>query len=267
MENAQNGKNDIVKDIVSSYGNNFETIKELIPSDQASPKIYLTLVTEQILGRDRNGKLRPIEDSMLLLYHAKKTGLDPLSKQIYGVYRWDSKLGREKMAIQVGIDGFRAIAERTSRYAGSDDIKFEEQAPIAKTAENATQTNTASSKPLKATATVYKINDITGERMPITATARWSEYVQTTKDGSPSGMWSKMPYLMLGKCAEALALRKAFPQELSGLYVAEEMNQADNKIELGLPDKKDATEKKSCPQGESEKTLDNKFKKNDNQDK
>lgn len=74
---------------------------------------------------------------------------------------------------------------------------------------------------IKATAYVLKL--VAGEWREIGATAFLSEYMQTKKDGSPTAMWKKMPHLMLGKCAESLALRKAFPAELSGIYTADEI--------------------------------------------
>jgi phage recombination protein Bet len=151
------------------------------------------------------------EDELkLFLLVARRTGLDPFMKQVYFIKRWDSRTGQEMGTIQVGIDGLRAIAEKTGEYAGSDDIEFDEK-PGAK---NPTFLS-------KATSTVYRI--VQGQRVGFTATARWSEYYPGDKQGF---MWRKMPYAMLGKCAEALALRKAFPQNMSSLYVHEEMDQA-----------------------------------------
>jgi len=149
----------------------------------------------------------------LFLYVAKKTGLDPLTRQIHFVKRkvWDKTLNsyREQMTIQTGIDGFRTVAERSHSLAGIDDAVYDSE---------------DEAQPKKATVTVYRL--VQNQRVGFTATARWTEYAQTTKEG-PTFMWKKMPYLMLAKCAEALALRKAFPQDLSGIYTDDEMQQAD----------------------------------------
>jgi phage recombination protein Bet len=152
------------------------------------------------------------DDELALFLHAcKRTGLDPFMKQIHAIKRYSAAEGRETMAIQTGIDGYRLVAERTGKYAGSDEPLFEEN---------------GSGHPVKATVTVWKI--VEGQRFPFTASARWDEYVQKKKDGAVTSFWQRMPYGQLGKCAESLALRKAFPAELSGVYTHEEMMQADD---------------------------------------
>lgn len=142
----------------------------------------------------------------LFLHACKRTGLDPLMKQIYAIKRKDRASGEDVMAIQTGIDGYRLIADRTGQYAGSDE-------PAYVVADDGW--------PDMASVVVYKM--VGGVRCPFGASARWKEYNQ---ESGP--MWKRMPFLMLGKCAEALALRKAFPAELSGVYTHEEMMQADN---------------------------------------
>jgi len=136
----------------------------------------------------------------LFLYQCQRTGLDPLSRQIHFVKR------AGQGAIQTGIDGYRVIAQRTGEYAGNDDPEY---------------TGSDNAHPDAAKARVWRI--VAGHRVSFEATARWSEYYPGEKQAF---MWRKMPFLMLGKCAEALALRKAFPAELSGLYTHEEMAQA-----------------------------------------
>lgn len=185
--------------------------KSLIPQSELDAKRgqwYLKTVRDQLLGSDK-----PLIDLEYFLFQAKQRGLDPLKRQIYAIYYWDRNLGREKMTVVVGIDGFRVLAERTGLYGGSSDATYE----IG-----------ADGLPVKATITVYKINQINGSLMPTSASAYWSEYVKTDKTGKPSSMWAKMPFVMISKVAEALALRKCFPDALSGLYTDDEMQQATN---------------------------------------
>lgn len=160
------------------------------------------------LGLDKAGD----PDLAVFFHTCVRTGLDPFRKQIYMIGRWDSRAQRERYTIQTGIDGYRVIANRTGVYAGSDE----------------TWQNGSDGRPIAATVTVRKI--VAGVPFDFAATAHWDEYVQTTKDGKPAGLWAKMPHRMLAKCAEALALRKAFPEDLAGIYTDEEMSQADTRL-------------------------------------
>lgn len=172
---------------------------EMVKIDFSQDQI--NLIRSQIAPKATDDELK------LFIYQAKRTGLDPLARQIYAIHRKQN--GVDKMTIQTSIDGFRVIAERSGDYAGQDEPEFDEDV----------------TGPLKATVKVYRFRgDI--RYCASVGVAYWSEYVPMY-NGNPSGLWAKMPHTMLAKVAEALALRKAYPQDLSGLYTAEEMNQAD----------------------------------------
>lgn len=222
-------------------GTSLKNIIAKFAPEGIDPQTYYTLISTQIMGTDARGNARPVEDMLFFLQTAKKLGLDPSLRQIYPVYRWDSRLGRERMIIQTGIDGFRLVAQRSKEYGGQDDSQYRVEEiynPITGESE----------KQLVATVTVYKI--VGNTRMPVPASARWNEYAQKAKNKQGEeyyiGMWSSMPYNQLAKCAEALALRKAFPQDLSGVYVAEEMDRERGDIKnLDLPTPKSIADKKA----------------------
>ncbi|MDN6374286.1 MAG: recombinase RecT [Brevibacterium aurantiacum] len=153
-------------------------------------------------------------DLAVFFHQSQRTGLDPFAKQIYMIER------KGKQTIQTGIDGFRLIARRTidrtkegfgyrpTLWCGRDgqwrDVWLEQEPPAA-----------------------AKVGGVRGGQ-EFDAIALFDSYAGKKYDGNLNAMWSTQGAHMIAKCAEALALRKAFPQDLSGLYTSDEMAQADN---------------------------------------
>jgi phage recombination protein Bet len=166
-----------------------------------------------------DNQVAPAELSAFL-HLCQRTRLDPFSRQIYLIGRFDGRQQRKVYTPQTSIDGYRVIAHRASAEAGHA-LGYEDTLWCDKSGQWR-DVWLADAPPAAAKVTVIR------NGMRFSAVARYAEYVQTKKGGEPTGLWVKMPATMTAKCAEALALRMAFPHDLAGVYTAEEMAQADN---------------------------------------
>jgi phage recombination protein Bet len=179
-----------------------------IPADV--PGVYSQAQIDLITRTVCKGATR--DELALTLAYSRRTGLDLLTKQLYAI-----KYGGQ-LTFQTSIDGFRLIAERSGKYAGQvgpwwcgSDGKWLEVWTVA-------------GPPFAARIGVLR-SDF---KEPLYAVARYSSYVKRGRDGQPQGLWATMADVLIAKCAESLALRKGFPNELGGVYTGEEMAQANN---------------------------------------
>ncbi len=178
------------------------TIQVHEPEVLAPASFFTPAQEKMILSQFLGGATK--EEAGVLLEIVKRRKLDPFARQVYFVKRWDSQKRSEVWAIQTSIDGLRSIAERTGKYDGQDDPVYgkDDFGEFCKVR-------------------VYR-KDWSPGRAAV-GTAYLAEFIQRKKDGEVTSFWARMPRLMLAKCAEALAIRKAFPEDTGGLYVPEEM--------------------------------------------
>lgn len=157
------------------------------------------------------------EEFLFFMEVCKYHQLSPFARQIYAVVR-NGKNGRQ-LTIQTSIDGYRLLAERSGKYAGQTGPEW--------CGDDGVWRDVWLSNTPPAAARIGILRKDFSQ--PIVAVAKYKSYVQ------PSPLWDKMPDVMLAKCAESLALRKAFPAEMSGIYTKEEMDQADGDMPTVAP--------------------------------
>lgn len=158
---------------------------------------------------------------LMAIDYCKVRNLDILKKPVHIVPIWNKEQKRMIDTVWPSISELRTTAMRTGQYAGCDETVY---------GPNITQNvgGVEITFPEYAQVTVYRM--LNGVRIPFAGDkVRWLETVATTKEGAPNSMWKQRPYGQIAKCAEAAALRKAFPEELGNEYAAEEMgNKIDN---------------------------------------
>ena len=169
------------------------------------------------------------------IHIARHLGLDPLRRQIYCFVFNKDKAEKRQMTVVTGIDGFRVIADRTGNYRPDEDE------PEITYDEKLIEADINPKGIVKAKVRVWKFAH--GEWHKITGTARWEEFApikevwERGEDGrnAPTGRfkldekkdtWRKMPHVMIAKCAEAAALRKGWPDDLSAVYEQSEIDRA-----------------------------------------
>lgn len=200
------------------------------------------------------------DELALFVNQCQRTGLDPFTRQIYFI-----KDKQGKVTVCSSIDGLRLVAERSDKYEGQTkpewcgedgvwkDIWLDDNPP------KAARIGVWKSKFREPTYGVALFDEYAGRYA-------FDDNYGKFKKGDLTFMWNKMPALMIAKVAEALALRKAFPNDLSGIYSSEEadlINKDENEkvasgkpaqIESGTPQSKPSTEvgSESKPENESQ---------------
>jgi phage recombination protein Bet len=207
--------------------NNVVALQPLRPRDYTGAQLALVRRT---VAKDCND-----DEFNLFVEAARRIGLDPFRKQIYALVHNKNKPDKRQLTIITGIDGFRSVAARNGDYRPDSDEPYIEYDDARKD---------PATNPLgivKAVVKCWKRDDRSGEWYAVAGTAYWDEFAPVEEEwGSDGeggrrptgrkklrGNWPNMARVMIAKCAEAQALRKGWPEDLSGVYAPEEMSRAE----------------------------------------
>jgi phage recombination protein Bet len=196
------------------------------------------------------------DDEFRLFVHiCNAVRLDPLRRQAHAFVYNKNDENKRQLTVVTSIGGYRSIAERTGNYRPDDD---EPEFTLGEVNERTNPKGIVSCK-----VKVFKFSH--GEWWPVVGTARWDEYVPLVLDakdddiewvdtgevwadsGKPKKKkiikkgasvshvidpgkqgWIKMPFIMLAKCAEAAALRKAWPDDFAQIHAEEETHREES---------------------------------------
>jgi phage recombination protein Bet len=197
-----------------------------LPSAAGFTPAQLKLIRQTVAG-DTNEM-----EFDLFIAAARNSGLDPFRKQISAIVFNKNNPDKRKMSIITTIDGFRVIAERTRLYRPDDEPPRYEIDPALKSAANPIGI-------VSCTVKVYK-RDQDGVWFACAGQAYWDEFASVKEEwaedetgkrrrtgkSAADGNWGRMARVMIAKCAEAQALRRAFPDAFSGIYEASELDRA-----------------------------------------
>jgi phage recombination protein Bet len=163
-------------------------------------------------------------DLAVFMHVCQNTGLDPFTRQIHGIMRREkvteyvngqkTEKWLDKFTIQVGIDGFRVIRDRIADRKG---LRVEYEDTLWYDAGGTSRDVWLEDYPPAACRVVVLVD---GRRFP--SVLKFSEYCQY-KDGRPIAQWATKPAHMIEKCAEANGLRRAFPNDMAGIYLEDEL--------------------------------------------
>ncbi|WP_348720632.1 phage recombination protein Bet [uncultured Alcanivorax sp.] len=190
----------------------------------------LKMQEQELIGVLRESLYPGAEDNSIrmVLGYCRAAGLDPMQKPVHIVPMWDSKASRMRDVVMPGVGLYRTQAARSGEYGGISDPEFGPEITENIGGYEITY-------PEYCRITVSRI--VCDRLVTFSAVERWKENyaMKGGKERSiaPNTMWAKRPYGQLAKCAEAQALRKAFP-EVGSAPTADEMEGksfVDNEVE------------------------------------